>query len=286
MSSRLPWPLKIGAKIVLSRLPIPYAVWSRINLFKHGEMLDLAYARGVFERHFGLSGLQGGDKAFTCLELGPGDSLMSALLARAAGAAKTFIIDTGAYASRDISVYRNAAREIFKDVAARPAYEEWTAVEDMLRDCNASYLVEGLASLRSVPTGSVDWSWSQAVLEHVKRSDFDETMKELRRVARTGGRSSHRIDLQDHLGGRLNSLRFSEKTWEGHLFSRSGFYTNRLRRSEIVASAERAGFSVLGMIPEMWPTLPTPRTAMSSTFRDLSDDDLRTKWIDLLLVAR
>lgn len=285
MSSRVPWQVKIGAKILLSRLPIPYAVWSRINMFKHGHMLESGYARAVFERHFDRSGLRDSGKAFVCLELGPGDSLMSALFARAAGAARTIIVDTGSYASRDISLYREAAREIFEGAAHPPAFEEWTTVDDMLRACNASYLVGGLESLRSLPSGSIDWSWSQAVLEHVKRSDFAETLVELRRLTRAGGRSTHRIDLQDHLGGCLNSLRFSEKTWEGDLFSRSGFYTNRLRRSEIVDAAVQAGFTVLELEPDLWPALPTPRSVMDPAFHEMADVDLRTRWIDIVLVA-
>lgn len=285
MKSRVPWQVKIGAKLILSRLPIPYAVWSRINIFKHGHMLESGYARSVFQRHFNRSGLRDSGKAFVCLELGPGDSLMSALFARAAGAAKTIIVDTGSYASRDIALYRDAAREIFEGTTHPPSFDEWTTVEDMLRTCNASYLVGGLESLRSLPSGSIDWSWSQAVLEHVKRSDFAATLVELRRLAKAGGRSTHRIDLQDHLGGRLNNLRFSEKTWEGELFSRSGFYTNRLRRSEIVDSAVQAGFTVLELESDLWLTLPTPRSVMDPAFRRMADDDLRTKGIDVVLVA-
>src|SRR2546426_11298751 len=35
---RIPWPLKIAAKVVLSRLPFPYSFWRRLSLFKHGDM--------------------------------------------------------------------------------------------------------------------------------------------------------------------------------------------------------------------------------------------------------
>jgi len=286
LASHIPWQVKIATKILLSRLPLPYSFWSRVNLFKHGGMQDVGYASQVFATHFKRSGLEGKNaNGFVCLELGPGDSLLTAILARARGAVKTYIVDTGPFAVRDVGFYRDSAACILDgtNIGISPAL--WKSVEDMLEDCNATYLTAGLASLRLVPDGTVDWSWSQAVLEHVRRAHFIPTLRELRRVANVGGRSTHRIDLQDHLGGRLNSLRFSHARWEGKLFSESGFYTNRLRCSEIIAAVKTAGFRVVCAEPDLWESVPTPRLQMNAAFRDLSDTDLRTRWVDLTLAA-
>ena len=53
--------------------------------------------------------------------------------------------------------------------------------------------------------------WSQAVLEHLKKSEFLEIMIELRRIIKDDGICSHKIDLKDHLYTSLNKIRFSEK---------------------------------------------------------------------------
>ena len=40
----VPWYARMGAKIVLSRLPLPYSFWHRIGLFSHGFMDEPEYA--------------------------------------------------------------------------------------------------------------------------------------------------------------------------------------------------------------------------------------------------
>jgi ubiquinone/menaquinone biosynthesis C-methylase UbiE len=104
----------------------------------------------------------------------------------------------------------------------------------MLEDCHAEYLTNGLESIRSIPSAMVDFVFSQAVLEHVRRDEFAPMLAETFRVLREDGYSSHEIDIKDHLGQSLHSLRFPESIWESSWFASSGFYTNRLRHSEIV----------------------------------------------------
>lgn len=50
---------------------------------------------------------------------------------------------------------------------------------------------------------------------------------ELGRVLKPDGICVHRVDLNDHLGGCLNNLRFTDAIWESVLFRESGFYANR-----------------------------------------------------------
>lgn len=79
----LPWWAKIGAKLVLSRVPAAYAVWQQMGLFRHGHMDTAQYALGVFSSHVQRAGLGGGLAGKTVLELGPGDSVATALIAKA-----------------------------------------------------------------------------------------------------------------------------------------------------------------------------------------------------------
>lgn len=99
-------------------------------------------------------------------------------------------------------------------------------------------------------------------------------MEELRRVIRSCGACSHRVDLQDHIGGALNNLRFSEQIWESRFISNSGFYTNRFRFSEMMDLFRRAGFEAQVIKADRWDALPTARARLSDRFQHLPEDDL------------
>lgn len=264
----IPWRLKLGAKVALSRLPLGYGLWQRLQLFRHGQMTELGYAERVFAGHAGLIPSPTDGHAPVLLELGPGDSLLNILLGYRRGAAHTWLVDAGRFAVDDAAFYSKAAATL--GIGVGP----WRTIADMCADCRGSYLTDGLTSLRSLPSASVDFIWSQAVLEHVRRADFQATAVELRRVLRADGCMSHQIDFKDHLGGRLNSLRFSHQRWEGPLFSASGFYTNRLRVGEVVQIFESAGFTVEVPAQTRWPAPPTPRSAMDPSFHSLPEDDM------------
>src|SRR5205085_11293012 len=46
-----PWRLKLGVKLAVGLLPIPYSLWRRTGLFRHGEMLNPEYSRQVVRNH-------------------------------------------------------------------------------------------------------------------------------------------------------------------------------------------------------------------------------------------
>lgn len=200
----LPWQLKIAAKIVLSRLPLNYGTWSRLRLFRHGSMDDPPHALEIFREHFNRSGVAQG---FTMLELGPGDSLASAVIARAMGATSSYLVDAGPFASGALTGYR-ALGSFLRDQSFE--VPDFSAMEDVSSYASVKYLTDGLPSLRSIPSSSVDFCFSHAVLEHLPKNDFLPIMCEMRRIQKPDGISSHTVDLKDHLGGSLNNLRFME----------------------------------------------------------------------------
>lgn len=280
---KLPWWTKIGAKLVLSRVPLGYAIWRRLGIFRRGTMDRPDYALDVFRRHFERARFARKADSFVALELGPGDSVVSALIAAAHGAERTYLVDTGDYASRRMSVYRAMARRLRSERGSDLPMFHADDFDEMLHECGGIYLTDAIASLRTIPTASVDFVWSQAVLEHVRLSDFSELNHELRRVLRDDGVCSHRIDLGDHLGGALNHLRFSARIWESEFFARSGFYTNRLRYSEILRHFESASFAVEVLATDRWPTLPTRREALAHEFRRWPCEELRIRSFDAIL---
>lgn len=280
---RIPWWVKIGSKLVLSRLPIDYRSWSRIGLFKHGRMEDTRYAVDVFRTHYRRCFASPPRTGYTCLEIGPGDTLFSAVIAASYGAGRIYLVDAGRYAIDDPQAYRDLARDLAAQGLPSPRLDDAASVADVLAACNATYLTNGISGLAALATGSVDFVWSQAVLEHIRKADFLPYMRELQRVMKPEGRASHRVDLRDHLGAALNNLRFSEAIWEKDWFARSGFYTNRIRYSQMCELFREAGFCLDIVAVDRWERLPTPRSALANPYRVLEDDELCVRGFDVML---
>jgi SAM-dependent methyltransferase len=277
VKERLPWWLKVGAKIILSRLRLPCRLWHSWGIFQHGAMLNPEYALRVFRKHYAQVQAYLPPN-YTVLEFGPGDSLATAVIATVYGAKKVWLVDAGSFASLEIEAYQHLCQQL---------EEFWhginySTISEMLAATNAAYLTEGLQSLRTIPDNSVDLVFSQAVLEHVPLNEFAQTLCELYRLQKPGGISSHRIDLQDHLEHSLHSLRFSHTVWESKFFAKSGFYTNRLRASQIVEAFRVVGYQLLSRQEDSWPSLPLRRHQLHPAYASFSDDDLLIRGLALI----
>ena len=279
---KIPWWSKIPAKLVLSRLPFGYSFWQRLGLFRHGHMDTSQYAISVFNSHVERAGLTGKLSGRTILELGPGDSIATAIIATAQGA-RAVLVDSGMFVRTDIAPYLELQRVLSDKGCFTPDLTGCDSIQDILSMCGIRYLTEGLTSLKQIENESIDFIFSQAVLEHIKRGEFLDTMKQCHRIMSSDGICSHRIDLKDHLGGALNNLRFSTNIWESKFFATSGFYTNRIRYSEMLQLFLRAGFSFEVTDARRWETLPTARNKLDQEFWDIPDDELCISGFDVLL---
>ena len=279
----VPWQVKIAAKIVLARLPLPYHFWEKIGLFKQGGMDRPEYALRIFRRHFDVAGLTGKADGFVGLELGPGDSLCSGLIAQTFGASKTFLVDVECCASTRLEVYRRMESHLRQLGMYPPNLDHCKTMNDVAEACGTEYLTEGLASLRKIPSAPWILCGPTRSLPYVRRSQFVATLRELRRIQRRGGVASHSIPIKDIIGGKLNDLRFREGIWESSLMANSRFYTNRLRYLELLRLFREAGFEPEVVRKAQWETLPTPRRKMAKEFALLSEEDLRVSEFDVLL---
>ena len=289
----VPWWLKIGAKIMLARLPIPYTFWKQLGLFEHGDMnqpqralevfLEHARTADVLDREGSVPQLKRQGNEFVVLELGPGDSLFTAVIAKSLGVSRTWLMDAGSFATTAIQPYTALIGYLRQQGLAMALQASPQTLMDLLKECCAEYLTDGVRSLAQLPPNSVDYCFSNAVLEHIPKGDFALLAAELFRVMKPDGVSVHRVDLRDHLGGGLNNLRFTEATWEGNLFRKSGFYTNRIRFGEMIALFEQAGFDCRLPRVVRWDALPTPRARLDDVFRHLPDEDLLVSVFDVVL---
>jgi SAM-dependent methyltransferase len=281
--SRVPWQLKIAAKVVLSRVPFSPKLLSRMGLFQVGGMRHPDYALRVFRRHFDKAVFARKDLPFVALELGPGFSVFSAVIARVFGASATYAVDASPLATQDVQLYRNLANLLRNNGLNPPSLDDCNTFDEVLKKCGGVYLTQGVESLKTVPTASVDFVWSHSVLQHVRRKDFAPFVAELRRIQRPDGVGSHTVSIADILGGNLNDLRFSERTWESDLMANSGFYTNRIRYNEYMKFFAEAGFVPQVYRTAQWDTLPTPRNKMAPEFAQLPESELQISGFDVYL---
>ena len=282
----VPWWGKLGLKLALSRAPISYDLWKRVGIFRHGDMTDPERAISAFSAHFNRARAAVTlPEPFTMLELGAGDSVLSAGVARAFGAGHSFLVDVGAFADRDPALFYALADVLQSfDGARELGLPDDSDLEAILKALNATYLTNGVASLARVPDGSVDLIWSSVVLEHVLRDEFDALAVECARILAPGGVMSHAVDLRDHLGGGLNNLRFSPERWESAAWRNAGFYTNRMSQTEVVAAFERQGFKTVHLESRRWPKPPIARRKMHPYFGDRRLDDMNVAEFEFVMV--
>jgi len=280
----VPWWLKLGAKVLLSRLPVSYRTWARLGLFRHGRTdVDLARAINGARKYIEAAAALSGRAPRAVVEIGPGDSAARGVVAAALGVERSYLIDAGDFAESDPAHYRGVAEALAAAGLPVPDLAGASSRDEILERCNARYLVEGAASFAEIADRSVDLVFSQVVMEHLPYAEFDRFLAETQRVLRPGGLAMHSVDLHDHLGGKLESLRFSQRLWESHFMRDSGFYTNRLRYPEIIARCAAQGFEVKVTRILRWPRLPTARRSLDSRFTRLSDRDLSVCAFDLVL---
>lgn len=282
----VPWWMKIAAKLVVSRCLPAYRYRRRLGLGLHSYVAGNAgqphAIRDDVARHVRLTGRL----PRSLLELGPGDGLANALYAAAAGVSMIWMVDVGDFASQDMRGYRQVVQQIAQDNPGFAERVDLSSRAAMLASVGARYLTGDTSVLRTVPSDSVDLIVSYATMEHVRRHELARLLAETFRMLAPGGVARHWIDLMDHLGGRLNNLRIPPAVWEHPLLAGAGFYTNRLRCSEIVALAQAAGFGSSVPALSRWPELPTPRRVMARQFQGFDDDELRIASFDLVLRRR
>lgn len=278
----IPWWGKICLKILLSRLPLTYVLWRKLGLFRHGKMDQISYVQGVFQTHCKQAGFQGNLNGRVILELGPGDSISTVVMAASYGA-RALLVDTGFYASTDLKLLVSIAEHLKQLGLSPPDLSAARSIDEVLISCGGAYKTEGLSSLREIRSESVDFIFSHAVLEHVREHEFLDTMNECRRILKRHGLASHRVDLKDHLGGGLNNLRFSKKIWESKFFVCSGFYTNRIRYSRMINLMTQAGFEVCTSRVSRWDSLPISRDSLSAESSQESEEDLLINGFDVVL---
>ena len=279
----IPWWLKIIIKIFISRLPINYQQWSSMNLFRHGNPDDKLLYAAKFKKHFDLAFPDIKPKGFICLEIGPGDTISTGIVANAFGASKTYLIDVGDFALKDLQYYKDFSNILNENNIKALDISKVDSFEELLNKLNIIYLKNGHLSFKKILDSSVDFIFSHSAIEHVKLLELPIIANETKRVLSSKGRISHNIDLMDHLNYSLNSLRFSQKIWESSFFVNSGFYTNRLRHDQIIKILTSSGLIIIFSDKGSWDTIPIKKDRLHKDFANLEDSELLTRTMHIVL---
>src|SRR5262245_13170756 len=138
-----PWWARMGARACISHLPVDYRLWRMLTVLRFGRMDRPAVAFEVFRRHMvagGVATLRG----LGVLELGPGDSLFTALIARAHGASDVYLVDVGDFARQELGLYREMGTFLEARGFPAPELDGAASVSDVLSQCSARYETRGL----------------------------------------------------------------------------------------------------------------------------------------------
>ena len=246
-------------------------------------------------------------------ELGPGDSLGIGLAALISGANRYYSFDVVEHAGnkRNIEIFDELV-ELFKKREHIPDETEFPCMKPYLKAygfpahiltderLNESLKQDRIGSIRNallnlsgedeenkqisyfspwnaskvLQEESVDMAYSQVVLEHV--DDLTATYEALYRWLKPGGFMSHVIDFKCHM---------TAKEWNGHwaysdsvwrlIRGKRPYLLNRQPHSAHCNLLRKFGFEVICDI-KTEDHSGIERKALSSRFKDISDDDLIT----------
>jgi len=270
----VPWWAKLGVKLGLAAIGL-----------HGGRARALGFARpsfGAIDPVRVLGGARAwvdyaesvlGRRPRTLLEVGPGGMVLRAPILFGLGLQRLWFVDAADNGSTDPGPFLAAAAMARAHGVPVPDLTGCTDRAAILARCGASLLVGGPAVLAAIPDGAVDLVVSEAAMEHVRRDDLLPLLAQLRRVTAPDGLGLHAIDFQDHLGGGLQHLRFSDGFWASPLVGRAGIYVNRLGLSTMVSRFRHAGFGVAVRDATVWEKRPPgPARPHPEAMRPAADD--------------
>ena len=103
----IPWRVRFIFKLLVRVFPVKYEIWQSIGLFKHGNMQSPKFGLELIQQFARCIGTSQGK---TVLELGPGDSVNTAIIARALEFEKSVLIEhNGCYYTNGIRSFNELA---------------------------------------------------------------------------------------------------------------------------------------------------------------------------------
>ena len=186
-------------------------------------------------------------------------------------------------------ITEEASKEVQAKVASLAQFlTTQPTAQELLEYCCIRYHAPYDAAMTSLPDASVDFVFSNTVLEHVDQAGIHRLFTEMRRVLRPGGYMLHLIDLSDHFSHQdktitsINFLQFSDK--EFARYNTRFLFQNRLRASQWQHIFASHGFEIrhcqANIDQRAIPALPM--LSLDANFQNLSVHDICTSSICVL----
>lgn len=282
-----------------------------------GGTIESRYCYSVWMRHLNNWNSVNDRVPEIVAELGPGDSLGIGLAALLSGSKRLYVLDVVKYwdNKRNLKIFEELI-EFFKNKISIPDNIEYPKVKPELENYSfpSNILSDNLLSetlsenrlntirkeildinnpensfiIYHIPwndsniinNNTVDFIYSQAVLEHVE--DLDNTYSTMRKWLKPSGLMSHTIDYKSHK---------VTKSWNGHwTFSdfewnivKGGkiFLINRQPFSKHIELHLKYGFKILVKVPVKLKN-KLNINQLSSRFKKLSEEDITTSEVYIL----
>lgn len=311
------WKEKLRAMTIGLVLHMPFV--KTLLSYRTGGTIDSKYCYSVWLRHLKmLNSVQHGVPKRVA-ELGPGDSLGIGFAALLSGCESIRAFDVIKYwnVERNLKIFEELV-VLFKNKAPIPGNTEYPRTqpkldtyafpdnilsEEILKDSLSESRLEAIREeiknpdnprntlvkfyvpwddYKVISPGSIDFVYSQAVLEHVE--DPEGTYIAFSKWLKKGGIMSHSIDFKCHrTTKRWNGHRtYSEFEWNVVKGGRM-FLINRLPYSAHRELQKKHGFRILKDLPVTMAN-DIPRDEFSQRFRNLSEEDMTTSEAYMLSV--
>jgi len=225
------------------------------------------------------------------LEIGPGVSCGMSLYFLARGSKKVVMIDREHrffLDKKDELVVKDLCNYLENTYGATDIYSKSFEINNSQLKLNPKSLEAHYSGITKVPLpdSSVDFIFSNAVLEHV--SDVEGAFAEMNRLLKPGSYMAHNVDLRVHgpikKKSPLAHLQYSDWEWK-LLTARKMSYINRLRRSEFEKLLNKTNFELLHMKNNDEATdeyIDEIRTLFVNKYREMDVKDIKTLGISIV----
>ena len=148
-------------------------------------------------------------------------------------------------------------------------------------ECN--YYTNGIKAYSSIADDSVDVLYSCSVLQHIRKNEFDDTVKEMIRITKPGGVMYHMVDLKDMMGGSKKHLTIPEEKWEDKTHYQMWCYTNRLQCNEILQTFCDNGMKITYLKRYYFKKQPYSKNLLANEFKNISKKEFFTEKFSVAL---
>lgn len=241
----------------------------------------------IFEEMLDSVGIKDFLKKTVC-EVGPGEFLYNAFYEYQMGAVKEYLIDVEDWAGVGngkqgydepriaLSSSLEINRELPNNLVDLPLGKQ-------LEKINAVYSIEGIGGYSLIMDASVDFIFSNVVLQHIRKREFEQTIGEMSRIMKLGAIAFHTVDLRDMLGGHKRHLEIPSNVWEDDIHYSMPCYTNRIQCNQMCDVFEKKGFSIMKVERGYFDDIPVKKNRLIDEFKDIPEEELMTSQFSIIL---